>query len=60
MSYKFNKVFYKNLDFYIFIIVTFFWALAIPQASNAIEGIICIACTIIGALVALRILFKKE
>ena len=31
---KFNHDFYTNLDFYIYIIVTFFWVLAIPKAGN--------------------------
>lgn len=57
---KFNHDFYTNLDFYIYIIVTFFWVLAIPKASNIYETIICIACTIIGIFAALRILFKTK
>ncbi len=59
MIMKFNRDFYTNLDFYIYIIVTFFWVLAIPKASNIYETIICIACTIIGIFAALRILFPK-
>ncbi|GGI62231.1 hypothetical protein [Limosilactobacillus caviae] len=54
-----NRVFYKNIDFYIYIIVTFFWIIAIPKASNIYEEIICILCTAIGIFAALRILFKK-
>ena len=49
-----------NHDFYIYIIVTFFWVLAIPKAGNIYETIICIACTIIGIFAALRILFKNK
>lgn len=60
MIMKFNRDFYTNLDFYIYIIVTFFWVLAIPKASNIYETIICIACTIIGIFAALRILFKTK
>lgn len=59
MIMKFNRDFYTNLDFYIYIIVTFFWVLAIPKAGNIYETIICIVCTIIGIFAALRILFKK-
>lgn len=59
MIMKFNRDFYTNLDFYIYIIVTFFWGLAIPKAGNIYGTIICITCTIIGIFAALRILFKK-
>lgn len=55
----FNQAFYKNGDFYIYTIVTIFWIIAIPNASNIYEEVICIACTAIGIFAALRIMFKK-
>lgn len=57
---KFNHDFYTNLDFYIYIIVTFFWVLAIPKAGNIYETIICIACTIIGILQLYEFYLKNK
>ena len=42
MKVKFNRNFYTDPSFYIYFIVTFFWILDIPDASDVYEKSICI------------------
>ena len=59
MKVKFNRNFYTEPSFYIYFIVTFFWILDIPDASNVYEKSICIVFTVIGIFATIKILFKK-
>lgn len=59
MKVKFNRNFYTDPSFYIYFIVTFFWILDIPDASDVYEKKYLYFFTVIGIFATIKILFKK-
>lgn len=56
---KINKQFYKDINFYLYLIFILLWINPLREASNIYEIIVCSLFMIVAIIASLHTLFKK-